>query len=525
MMTKTIQFVLLTLALGLGTESFVNAKEVKLAGAEGGSGNRQLAVDIVAGTVIVGAHAENYAKIYAAKNNRWELQAQVSEAEGSYGWAVAIGSLHLRGNPHAAIVGAPNNSDRGDSAGAAFVYAPSGGTWKQQGKLTADDAAATNNFGHAVSIDGNTAIVGSPKSDDAGKNSGAAYIFVRDGPTWKQQAKLLPNDLGGSDAFGEDVFVSGRTVVVGAPQHSHSGLRFPGAAYVFVREGTTWVQKAKLTADDAAKSDRFGHSVAMSGNTITVGAPLHDTPAGKDAGVAYIFVPDGDSWKQQVMLMPAKAEASNQLGFGVATTGNIAIVGAPARNEGARAAGAAYSFVRVEGVWEEKEKVVPKDGARDLKFGSSIGMSDNSVVISSHNAVNEGPGFANGTAAYVYSSIEDFGTPPFSVNPSGLAVTTLGQIKRTALFQNFPNPFNPETWLPYRLALDAPVTLRIYNVGGKLVRELDLGDQRAGGYLTRETAAYWDGRDQRGEAVSSGLYVYTLQADDFRATRRMVILK
>ena len=120
MMTKTIQFVLLTLALGFGTESFVNAKEVKLAGAEGGSGNRQLAVDIAAGTVIVGAHAENYAKIYAAKNNRWEMQAQVSEAEGSYGWAVAIGSLHLRGNPHAAIVGAPNNSDRGDSAGAAL---------------------------------------------------------------------------------------------------------------------------------------------------------------------------------------------------------------------------------------------------------------------------------------------------------------------------------------------------------------------------------------------------------------------
>ncbi len=104
----------------------------------------------------------------------------------------------------------------------------------------------------------------------------------------------------------------------------------------------------------------------MSGNSIIVGAPLHDTPAGKDAGVAYIFVPHEDSWKQQAMLMPAKAEASNQLGFGVATTGNIAIVGAPARNEGARAAGAAYSFVRVEGIWEEKEKVVPKDGARKL---------------------------------------------------------------------------------------------------------------------------------------------------------------
>ncbi len=182
-------------------------------------------------------------------------------------------------------------------------------------------------------------LLAPPKSDDAGKNSGAAYIFVRDGARWKQQAKLLPKDLGGSDAFGEDVFVNGRTAVVGAPQHSHSGLRFPGAVYVFVREGETWVQKAKLTADDAAKSDRFGHSVAMSGNTVIVGAPLRDTPAGKDAGVAYIFVPQADSWRQQAMLMPAKAGASNQLGFGVATTGNIAIVGAPARKEGAKGIG------------------------------------------------------------------------------------------------------------------------------------------------------------------------------------------
>ncbi|MDE0301480.1 MAG: hypothetical protein OXN17_22875 [Candidatus Poribacteria bacterium] len=524
-MNKIVLILTLTLVLGMGSVTVANAKEVKLVGAKGGTGNRQLAVDIVAGTVIVGAHADNYANIYVSHNNRWKLGAQVSESDGSFGWAVAIGSLHLRGNPHAAIVGAPNNSDRGDSAGAAYVYAPGGGAWKQQAKLTADDAAAANNFGHAVSIDGNTAIVGSPKSDDAGKNSGAAYIFVRDGARWNQQAKLLPEDLVGSDAFGEDVFVYGGTVVVGAPQHSHSGLRFPGAAYVFEREVDNWVQKAKLTASDAAKSDRFGHSVAMSGNTIIVGAPLHDTNAGKDAGVAYIFVPDGDTWKQQAMLMPAKAEASNQLGFGVATTGNIAIIGAPTRNEGARASGAAYAFVRVEGVWEEKEKVVPKDAAKDLKFGSSIGMSDNSVVISSHNAVNEGPGFAHGTAAYVYSSIEDFETPPFSVSSAGLAVSMLGQIKRTALYQNFPNPFNPETWLPFRLASDAPVTLRIYNAGGILVRKLDLGDRRAGDYLTPETAAYWDGRDQHGEVVSSGLYVYTLETGAFQATRKMIVLK
>ena len=100
-----------------------------------------------------------------------------------------------------------------------------------------------------------------------------------------------------------------------------------------------------------------------------------------------------------------------------------------------------------------------------------------------------------------------------------------GAGKRTALFQNFPNPFNPETWLPYHLATDARVIFRIYNVQGQLTRQLDLGTQKAGRYLTRETAAYWDGRDQVGETISSGIYFYTLQTGPFQATRRMLILK
>ena len=127
--------------------------------------------------------------------------------------------------------------------------------------------------------------------------------------------------------------------------------------------------------------------------------------------------------------------------------------------------------------------------------------------------------------SYVYSSIESFGTPPFSVEPIELKVTTLGRVKRTALFQNFPNPFNPETWMPYQLAADAPVNLRIYNVRGQLVRELDLGVQKAGSYRIQESAAYWDGKDRFGEAVSSGIYFYTLEAGAFQATRRMLIVK
>ena len=114
---------------------------------------------------------------------------------------------------------------------------------------------------------------------------------------------------------------------------------------------------------------------------------------------------------------------------------------------------------------------------------------------------------------------------PLSVEPSILRATPFGQIKRSALLQNFPNPFNPETWIPHTLAHDAPVNIGIYDIRGQLVRQIGLGQQPAGSYLNRETAAYWDGKDQFGEAVSSGVYFYTLKADTFQATRRMVILK
>jgi len=113
------------------------------------------------------------------------------------------------------------------------------------------------------------------------------------------------------------------------------------------------------------------------------------------------------------------------------------------------------------------------------------------------------------------------------------------------LLQNYPNPFNPETWIPFDLAADASVSIRIYDVKGQLVRRLDIGKQKAGSYLSKENAAYWNGKDQLGQSVSSGIYFYTLKAGgfdgfdtlrtqpkpqatqpkDFVAVRRMVILK
>ena len=103
----------------------------------------------------------------------------------------------------------------------------------------------------------------------------------------------------------------------------------------------------------------------------------------------------------------------------------------------------------------------------------------------------------------------------------------------TKALQNYPNPFNPDTWIPYQLAVDAPVTITIYNLKGQLIRTIALGDQKAGVYVTKDKAAYWDGRDDAGEKVASGVYFYTLKvehsggdgAGEFVATRKMLIVK
>ena len=526
---KTTRFILISslLCIRLASVGYPVEKEVMLI-ADNAEGQAHMCADVFRDTVIVGVHSHvGLAKIYGRNGEEWEEELDLIVKDGdkdNFGYSVAINGPLGRGSASIAIVGAPQHDGAVDDSGAAYIFTKSGGDWKQRAKLIADDGGAADNLGHAVSVDRNTAVVGAPKSDAGGNNSGVAYVFVLDG-SWKLQAKLVPKDLGRSDAFGHVVFVRKNTVIVGAPGHTHSEIRFAGAAYVFVRQGERWVEQAKLTPDDAAQSDRFGNSVAMSEDTIVVGAPLHDTDRGADTGAAYVFALAGGTWKQEAKLTIKSARKADQLGFGVATSGKIAVLGTKARDEGDRASGAAYAFVRTDDVWEEKNQVVPLFPIKDGFFGFWVAMSENTVVVSAHSKPKGGPGLADGAAAFVYSSIDDFGTPPFGVNPSGLQVTTLGQVKQTALLQNFPNPFNPETWLPYYLASDVPVAFRIYNARGQLMSELDLGVQKAGVYLTRDTAAYWDGRDNFGSAVASGVYFYALEAGQFKATRRMLILK
>ena len=176
---------------------------------------------------------------------------------------------------------------------------------REVAKLTPGDALGSSvaGFSSSVAISGDTAVVGASTDDDAGTDSGAAYVFTGSDGGWSQQAKLTADDANTGDNFGFSVAINSDTAVVGAPFRDDAAFD-SGSAYVFVRTGGGWSQQAKLAASDAAtRHGNFGESVAIDGDTIVVGPNNQD--AGALVGVAYVFVRTGGSWNLQATIAAA----------------------------------------------------------------------------------------------------------------------------------------------------------------------------------------------------------------------------
>jgi hypothetical protein len=211
-------------------------------------------------------------------SQKWQFVASDGANYDNFGTSVSVDGAW-------AIVGSPGHAD---TRGAAYTFIRVGNTWGQFRKLVASDAAISGGFGSAVSLNGDIAIVGASSNDDTPPNSGAAYIFVKGGTLWPQQAKLTASDAAAQDFFGRSVSVSGDRALVGASGDGEFG-GLSGSAYSFVRDGTSWSQEGKVTASDASSSDRFGISVSVSGDALFVGAN-GDDDAGPGTGSAYTFV-------------------------------------------------------------------------------------------------------------------------------------------------------------------------------------------------------------------------------------------
>jgi hypothetical protein len=340
-------------------------------------------------TVVVGAaldtgaagFGQGSAYVFVRNGGGWnqqqKLEASDAESNDQFGFSVAISGETV-------VVGAPFDAGAaGDRQGSAYVFVRSGGVWSQQQKLEASDAGAVDVFGWSVAISGETIVVGAPSRDDAaGLDQGAAYVFVRSGGVWRQQQKLEASDAATGAFFGFPVAISGETVVVGAPFHDDAAGADQGAAYVFVRSGGVWSQQQKLLASDAGAVDVFGASVAISGETIVVSAPVNDDGAIIFQGAAYVFVRSGGIWSQQQKLLASDAGSNDQFGFWVAISGETVVVGAPFRDDAAGAdQGAAYIFVRSGAVWSQRQKLEASDAAAVDLFGSSVAISGETVVV------------------------------------------------------------------------------------------------------------------------------------------------
>ena len=294
--------------------------------------------------------ASGSAYIFTRSGSSWTQQAKLTAADGATNDYFGI-CVSISGDGNTAVIGARYNDDKGTDSGSAYIFTRSGSTWTQQAKLLAADGATNDYFGFSVSIsgDGNTTVIGAHADDNKGIDSGSAYIFTRSGSTWTQQAKLTAADGATSEYFGVSVSISadGNTAVIGAHYDDDKGGD-SGSAYIFIRSGSSWTQQAKLTAADGAATDYFGFSVSISadGNTAAIGA-YGDDDKGTDSGSAYIFTRSGSSWTQQAKLTADDGAASDYFGVSVSISadGNTAVIGVYGDDDKGTNSGSAYIFV------------------------------------------------------------------------------------------------------------------------------------------------------------------------------------
>jgi len=378
------------------------------------------------------------------------LKASNTETQDFFGAPVAVsGDTVVVGTPYedsnATGVNGDQNNNLAPSSGAVYVFVRSGTTWSQQAYLKASNAQADDDFGTSVAISGDTVVVGAQGEDSAatgvdgdqgdnfstGANSGAAYVFTRNGTTWSQQAYLKASNTGISDSFGRSVAVSGDTIVVGADgedsaatgvdgsQGDNSAID-SGAAYVFTRNSGNWSQQAYLKASNTGAADRFGNSIALSGDTIVVGACNEDSNAtGVDgdqndnsktySGAAYVFARRGGTWSQQAYLKASNTDAEDFFGWSVSVSGDLFVVGAYLEDSNATGvngdqgnnfatnSGAAYAFTLNGDTWSQQAYLKASNTDGGDSFGQSVAVSGNTVVVGAIGEEN------TAGAAYVFT--------------------------------------------------------------------------------------------------------------------------
>lgn len=260
--------------------------------------------------------------------------------------------------------------------------------------LKASNTGYGDSLGVSIAADGDTLVAGAAFEDGAAKevngermnngaeDSGAAYVFVRRGDVWEEQAYLKPMDTTPGDFFGSSVAISGDTIVVGAIRDNPLSLGLlssptrGGVAYVFTRTQGVWKQTDRLAPTGGEVGDRFGFTSAIDGDTIAIGAP-HDGASGS----AHVFARNGDKWVSQGELKSTKVSASSAFGSAVAVSGDTLIVGASEDDAPGMGVGSATVFERSGETWSEKQYLAPSPAMPKVSFGFTMAMNRDTLMV------------------------------------------------------------------------------------------------------------------------------------------------
>ncbi len=369
------------------------------------------AVALSGDTALVGAWGHDLsgmtdsgaAHVFIRAGSNWNHQAKLTASDAAagdyFGASVAVvGDL--------AMIGAwGGDSAAGLDCGSAYLFSRSGGAWTQHPKLAAADAAASDRFGSAVALAGSTALIGARgDTTPAGINAGASYVFTEVAGIWTERHKLLANDGPQGDKGGMAVAVDGDTAVIGAPDDATAAGLAAGTSYVFVRYGSGWLQQAKLTPADGAAGDRFGAAVAIAGDTLVAGAPGDDGNVGMDAGSVYLFVRGGGIWGLQTKLTDPDAASSDGFGNAVAITGETVAVGAPSADGAAGAnTGSVTVFFHNAGSWNRQGKLIADDAVADDRMGISVAAYGD-MILAGADGCDTSAGM-NAGGAYLFNRV------------------------------------------------------------------------------------------------------------------------
>ncbi len=286
------------------------------------------------------------AYIFKRSGNSWTQEAQLTASDGAlydfFGKSVSISSDYVVIGAWGDDIGANMNQ------GSAYIFKRIGSSWSQEAKLTAADGAVDDFLGYSVSIAGDYAVIGS-YGDDIGAivDQGSSYIFKRSGILWTQEAKLTAADGATNDFFGYSVSMAGDYVIIGAFGDDIGTFANQGSSYIFKRNGILWPQEAKLIASDGTAGESFGISVSISGDYVVIGPDEDDIEPNANQGSAYIYKRNGTSWIQESKFTASDGASSDFFGNSVSISGDYAIIGAWVDDVGSNTnQGSVYFFNR-----------------------------------------------------------------------------------------------------------------------------------------------------------------------------------